>query len=108
VTAKRVPKVFPDILLSILSAMLQKSLFFAVQLRHGGVWRSLVAHLVWDQGVQGSNPCTPTKKLQGTAAIKCFCPFIFGLYFFVQKLLDFSFFSFFYYSKSIPVRSSVG
>ena len=26
-----------------------------------GVWRSLVAHLVWDQGVQGSNPCTPTK-----------------------------------------------
>ena len=27
----------------------------------GGVWRSLVAHLVWDQGVQGSNPCTPTK-----------------------------------------------
>ena len=25
-----------------------------------GVWRSLVAHLVWDQGVQGSNPCTPT------------------------------------------------
>ena len=29
-----------------------------------GVWRSLVAHLVWDQGVQGSNPCTPTKKLK--------------------------------------------
>ena len=27
-----------------------------------GVWRSLVAHLVWDQGVQGSNPCTPTIK----------------------------------------------
>ena len=27
-----------------------------------GVWRSLVAHLVWDQGVQGSNPCTPTKN----------------------------------------------
>ena len=26
-----------------------------------GVWRSPVAHLVWDQGVQGSNPCTPTK-----------------------------------------------
>ena len=25
-----------------------------------GVWRSPVAHLVWDQGVQGSNPCTPT------------------------------------------------
>ena len=28
--------------------------------QQGGVWRSLVAHLVWDQGVQGSNPCTPT------------------------------------------------
>ena len=25
-----------------------------------GVWRSLVAHLLWEQGVQGSNPCTPT------------------------------------------------
>ena len=23
----------------------------------GAVW---LAHLVWDQGVQGSNPCTPT------------------------------------------------
>ena len=27
-----------------------------------GVWRSLVAHLVWVQGVEGSNPSTPTKK----------------------------------------------
>ena len=25
-----------------------------------GVQRSLVAHLLWEQGVQGSNPCTPT------------------------------------------------
>ncbi len=62
VTAKRVPKVLPDILLSILSAMLKKAPNFAVQLQHGGVWRSLVAHLVWDQGVQGSNPCTPTNR----------------------------------------------
>jgi hypothetical protein len=25
-----------------------------------GVWRSGLAHLVWDQGVGGSNPLTPT------------------------------------------------
>lgn len=25
-----------------------------------GVWRSLVAHLLWEQGVVGSNPPTPT------------------------------------------------
>src|SRR3982750_280291 len=25
-----------------------------------GVWRSLVAHLLWEQGVGGSNPLTPT------------------------------------------------
>ena len=28
----------------------------------GGVERSLVAHLVWDQGVGGSNPSTPTSN----------------------------------------------
>ena len=26
----------------------------------GGAWRSLVAHLLWEQGVAGSNPAAPT------------------------------------------------
>ena len=30
-----------------------------------GVWRSPVAHLLWEQGVQGSNPCTPTNQKNG-------------------------------------------
>jgi len=36
-----------------------------------GVWRSLVAHLVWDQGVQGSNPCTPTKVFKRGNSMTC-------------------------------------
>ena len=27
-----------------------------------GAWRSLVAHLLWEQGVAGSNPAVPTRQ----------------------------------------------
>ena len=36
----------------------------AVQ-RFVGVWRSQVAHLLWEQGVGGSNPLTPTILASG-------------------------------------------
>ena len=31
-----------------------------------GMWRSLVAHLLWEQGVAGSNPAIPTIQVQKT------------------------------------------
>lgn len=33
---------------------------FSVRPKRGGAWRSLVAHLLWEQGVAGSNPAAPT------------------------------------------------
>jgi hypothetical protein len=32
-----------------------------------GAWRSLVAHLLWEQGVVGSNPAAPTSSLASTS-----------------------------------------
>ena len=45
----------------------------------GGVWRSPVAHVLWEHGVGGSNPLTPTIEM-------------FDISFFVRSLLtQFSF-----------------
>lgn len=35
-----------------------------------GMWRSLVAHLIWDQGVAGSNPVIPTGECPDANARK--------------------------------------
>ena len=32
-------------------------------LRVAGVWRSLVAHSLWERGAVGSNPATPTQSV---------------------------------------------
>ncbi len=42
--------------------------------KHVGAWRSLVAHLLWEQGVEGSNPFAPTilnysKFLSGSSSV---------------------------------------
>jgi hypothetical protein len=33
-------------------------------LRNIGAWRSLEAHLLWEQGVGGSNPSAPTSEIK--------------------------------------------
>src|SRR5262249_43038160 len=41
-----------------------------------GVWRSPVAHLLWEQGVGGSNPLTPTilsSTSSGHPAVEGYC-----------------------------------
>ena len=35
-----------------------------IRLSRNGAWRSLVAHLLWEQGVGGSNPLAPTNKIK--------------------------------------------
>ena len=38
--------------------------FTGISLRYTiGAWRSLVAHLLWEQGVGGSNPLAPTSSI---------------------------------------------
>src|SRR5262245_3332466 len=37
--------------------------------RTAGAWRSLVAHLLWEQRVAGSNPAAPTKQTSKDAPV---------------------------------------
>lgn len=42
--------------------------FHTTALDVAGAWRSLVAHLLWEQGVAGSSPVAPTTSMIGRSA----------------------------------------
>ena len=42
--------------------------FESLRAHHNGKWLNLVEHLVWDQGVAGSNPVFPTIDYKSSSA----------------------------------------
>ena len=59
-------------------AALAKAGPFAYKTSHHGAWRSMVAHLLWEQGVAGSNPVAPTIHKNKRSAVTGWPLFCFG------------------------------